>query len=104
MALLINPASGATHNHGSANAKVFKWNNTNPVVPTGTHWRLKIGSGPFGYNYYYGTRVPFTQLQDGNVSLSLTNGIRCYATVEWSTNGGSTWSNGGTYTFFYCRA
>jgi len=52
MALLINPASGATHYHTSPNANPFQWSNTNPIVPTGTNWRLKIGSAPFGYNYY----------------------------------------------------
>lgn len=105
MALLINPANGATHRHTvpPPSAKVFQWSNTNPIVPTGTHWRLKIGSGPFGYNYYFGVKVPFTQLQDGKVGLTVPSGTRCYATVEWSTNGGSTWSNGGTYTFFYCN-
>ena len=104
MALLINPATGATHHHITPppSARVFQWSNTNPVVPTGTHWRLKIGSGPFSYSYYLGPKVPFTQLQDGNVGLAAPSGTRCYATVEWSTDLGKTWSNGGTYTFFYC--
>ena len=104
MALLINPANGATHHHTSPppSARVFQWSNTNPIVTNGTYWRLKIGSGPFGYNYYNGAPVPFTQLQDGNVGLSVPSGTRSYATVEW-TNGGGTWSNGGTYTFFYCN-
>jgi hypothetical protein len=106
MALLINPANGATHHHTvpPPSAKVFQWSNTNPIVPNGTHWRLKIGSGPFGYNYHNGPPVLFTQLQDGNVGLlSVPSGRRCYATVEWSTNGaGGPWSNGGTYTSFYC--
>jgi hypothetical protein len=102
MAILINPANAATHNHGNANANVFQWSNTNPIVPSGTNWRLKIGSGPYGYNYYNGVPVPFTQLSDSHVYLTLMN-IKCYGTVEWSTNGGATWSNGGTYTFFYCK-
>jgi hypothetical protein len=105
MALLINPANGATHNHTvpPPTARVFQWSNTYPVVPTGTNWRLRIGNAPYGYNYYNGAPVPFTQLQDGNVNLnSVPSGKKCYATVEWTTNG-TTWSNGGSYTFFYCK-
>lgn len=104
MALLINPANGATHHHTTPppSAKVFQWSNTNPIVPNGTYWRLKIGIGPFGYNYYMGAPVPFAQLQDGNVGLSsVPSGKKCCATVEWTTNG-TTWSHGGAYTFFYC--
>jgi len=105
MALLINPANGATHHHTSPppSAKVFQWSNTNPIVTTGTNWRLKIGSAPFGYNYYFGPQVPFTQLHDDNVGLSVPSGTRCCATVEWSTNNGTSWNNGGTYTVFYCK-
>ncbi|MEI8014461.1 MAG: hypothetical protein WCH20_06440 [Nitrospira sp.] len=105
MGTLINPASGVTHHHTYANADVFQWSNTNPYVPSGTNWRLKIGNGPFGYNYYDGTQypVPFNQLSVSSVNLKLMNGQKCYATVEWSTDGGSTWSNGGTYTYFYCK-
>lgn len=101
MALLTTPASGATHNHSQANANVFQWSNTNPYVPSGSHWRLRIGSGPFGYNYYKGNSVPFTQLYDDKVYLMLN--VKCYATVEWSSDGGVNWSNGGTYTYFYCK-
>ena len=103
MALLINPANGSTHYHNAPSANVFQWSNTNPVVPTGMYWRLKIGSTRYGYNYYNGALhpVPFTQLYD-NVSLTLPNGTKCYATVEWTTDG-TNWSNGGAYTFFYCR-
>lgn len=104
MAILTTPANGTTHSHTQANANVFKWSNTSPTVPSGSKWRLKIGSGPFGYNYYFGTPVPFTQLEDRSVHLTLNNSTKCYATVEWSTNGGATWSNGGKYTSFYCKA
>ena len=102
MALLITPANNATHKHTQLNANVFQWNNTNPYVPTVTNWRLKIGNAPFGYTYYNGTQVPYTQLWDDRVNLNL-NGPKCYATVEWSSDGGITWSNGGTYTYFYCK-
>ena len=102
MAKLPTPSNGATHKHTQANANVFRWSNTSPAVPSGSYWRLKIGSGPFGYNYYFGTPVPFAQLWDDKVNL-LLNGPKCYATVEWSTNGGTTWSNGGTFTHFYCK-
>lgn len=101
MAKLTTPADKSTHKHTQANAKTFKWSNTNPTVTTGTHWRLKIGSAPFGYNYYFGPPVPFTQLEDRNVNLMLV-GKSCFAVVEWSTNGGTTWTNGMNYTTFTC--
>lgn len=104
MALLTTPANGATHLHTLANAKVFKWSNTSPTVPSGSYWRLKIGSAPFGYNYYFGAPVPFAQREDRNVNIMLNNSTKCYATVEWSVNGGATWTNGGAYTHFYCKA
>ena len=100
MAVLTTPANGAIHKHTQANANVFRWQNTNPIVPTGTHWRLKIGKAKFGYNYYFGT-VPFTQLFDDRVHLML-NGLLCYAIVEWSTDGGISWSNGMNCTSFTC--
>jgi hypothetical protein len=105
MATLTNPANGATHHHTYINANVFQWSDTNPYVANGTNWRLKIGSGPFGYNYYNGTLypVPFTQLSDSNVYLTLMYGQKCYATVEWSTDHGTSWNNGGTYTYFFCK-
>ena len=106
MALVINPANGATHKHTvpPTTAKVFQWSNTNPVVPNAANWRLKIGNAPFGFKYYTGTPVPFSQLEDDNVVLNPIppTGARCYATVEWTTDG-QNWSNGGSYTFFYCR-
>ena len=97
MALLTTPAS--TLHYLQPNANVFIWSNTNPTVPTGTHWRLKIGKAKFGYNYYFGNPVPFTQLEDRNVNLMLNN-LPCYATVEWSTDGGNSWTNGINYTTF----
>lgn len=103
MGTLTNPANGATHHHTYTNANVFQWSDTNPVVPSGTNWRLKIGSAPFGYGYYAGKAVPFTQLYDPNVYLTLMSGQKCYATVEWSTDGGNNWSNGQNYTTFFCK-
>jgi hypothetical protein len=100
MAVLTNPANASTHRHGHAGSNNFTWSNTNPVVGSGTHWRLKIGSAPFGWNYYLGNPVPFNQLSDTGQKPPLN--AKCFGTVEWSTNNGASWSNGGTYTWYNC--
>jgi len=105
MAKLILPADGAAHHHGSATANKFQWSNVYPTVSNGTHWRLKIGSAPFGYNYYFGNPVPFAQLYDATNKpklMTLSNRL-CYAVVEWSMDNGRTWNSGGRYTPFTCK-
>ncbi len=102
MAVLNNPGNATTHHHMLAGSNYFTWVNTNPYVPAGTNWRLKIGSAPFGYNYYLGPAVPFSQLSDSGQKPPLNT--RCFATVEWSTDGGNSWSNGGTYSWYTCSS
>ncbi|BFU96556.1 MAG: hypothetical protein NTNFB02_32780 [Nitrospira sp.] len=108
MAVLTDPPNGGIHHHMSymgSNPNHFAWSNTNPVV-NGTHWRLKIGSAPFGYNLYpgnpNGNPVPFGQLYDDfakpNVNLS---NRKIYATVEWQDNAGN-WNSGGVYSTITC--
>ena len=96
MAVLNNPANGSTHRHMQAGSNTFTWSNTNPVVGGNPYWRLKIGSAPFGYNYFLGT--PVQTLSDSAAKPQLT--AKCYATVEWSTTANGPWSNGGTYTWY----
>jgi len=105
MAKLTTPADGATHHHHNVGANKFEWSNSYPSVSTGTHWRLKLGSAPFGYNYYFGSPVPFSQLYDSNPKpkLQSLSNQRCFAVVEWSTDQGRTWNNGGRYTTFKCK-
>lgn len=106
MAVLTVPANGGVHNHGGANPNYFQWSNTNPYVPSGQNWRLKIGSAPFGYNLYpgnpNGNPIPFSQLYDSYAkpNVSLTN-KKCYVTIEWKDSGGN-WNNGGIYSTFTC--
>lgn len=101
MALLTSPKPSGGHHHLNHAEKTFKWDNTLPTVSSATHWRLKIGSAPFGYNYYFGGKVPFGQRYDSNVTLNVTK--KCYATIEWSTDNGSTWSVPMRYDIFYCK-
>jgi hypothetical protein len=100
MAVLSNPANGSTHHHGQAGSNTFTWINTSPVVANGTHWRLKIGTAPYGYNKSLGNPIPFATLSDTAQKPALT--AKLYGTVEWSTNNGASWNNGGTYTWYNC--
>jgi len=101
MANLSIPANGSEHNHMTGTKK-FQWKNENPIVTGATHWRLKIGSAKFGYDFYRGV-VPFTQLYVDNVNLNMSTLPKsCFATVEWSTNNGATWTSAMDYTTFKC--
>jgi hypothetical protein len=103
MAKLSKPPDGSSHNHATG-TKRFEWTNANPTVTGASHWRLKVGSAKFGYNFYIGT-VPFSQRFVDPINLinmsTLPKG--CFATVEWSFNGtGGPWTSAQDWTTFTC--
>lgn len=103
MAKLSNPPNGSTHGHASGTT-TFQWTNANPTVTGASHWRLKVGSAKFGYNFYIGT-VPFSQTYVTSVHLNNMSTLpkSCFATVEWSFNGaGGPWTSAMDWTTFTC--
>jgi len=99
---VTNPGQSTTHYHGAGGPYTFSWDNAG-LSPNPDYWRLRVGGTPWSWNYYNGGNVAGgTFATTFNFDVVPPNGKLCYTFVQYSYDGGTTWTPGDLSSFI-CR-